>query len=277
MDKFRVEVLRSTPNPQQTIWSAMHQDYCEDLVWEQRETFPEEQKAGELVIKHLLAGGRGHYGPLEHPQIVFNVGYFPHSMMQQIRTHRVGISFDVQCLAGETAISLKQTDKGEPISRNIKALYELGAADPNIFKTLEIVVFDEEQKTFTTGKIQGVVCSGAQPVYRLTLSNGQSLDCTTEHKILTTNGWQTMAAAIGLEGSVPHKERMKRAKMLRILSEKKLRRFYEDHLGHVATVLFEQKNAKGFIEGFTENYIRVAAPYAPHYRKTFMRQIMLNG
>ncbi|MFM7471317.1 MAG: FAD-dependent thymidylate synthase, partial [Nodosilinea sp.] len=37
-----------------------------------------------------------HYGPLEHPQIVFNVGWFPHSTMQQIRTHRVGVSFDVQ-------------------------------------------------------------------------------------------------------------------------------------------------------------------------------------
>ncbi|WP_099237541.1 FAD-dependent thymidylate synthase [Synechococcus sp. BDU 130192] len=96
MDKFRVEVLRSTPNPQQTIWSAMHQDYCEEFVWEQQSNFPDEQKAGELIVKHLLAGGRGHYGPLEHPQIVFNVGYFPHSMMQQIRTHRVGVSFDVQ-------------------------------------------------------------------------------------------------------------------------------------------------------------------------------------
>ena len=33
---------------------------------------------------------------LEHPQISFNVGWFPHSCMQQMRTHRTGISFDVQ-------------------------------------------------------------------------------------------------------------------------------------------------------------------------------------
>ncbi|MEB3362306.1 MAG: FAD-dependent thymidylate synthase, partial [Synechococcaceae cyanobacterium] len=33
---------------------------------------------------------------LEHPQITFNVGWFPHSVMQQARTHRVGVSFDVQ-------------------------------------------------------------------------------------------------------------------------------------------------------------------------------------
>ena len=38
----------------------------------------------------------------------------------------------------------------------------------------------------------------------------------------------------------PHKERTRRAKMLRISSEKKLRRFYKDNLGRVATVLFEQ-------------------------------------
>lgn len=67
--------------------------------------------------------------------------------------------------------------------------------------------------------------------------------------------------AIGLAGVVPQEARNKRAKMLRILSEKKLRRFYEDNLGRVATVLFEQANPGGVMEGFTENYIRVTAPY----------------
>jgi thymidylate synthase (FAD) len=46
----------------------------------------------------LLAGERGHFGPLEHAQIVLNVGWFPHSVMQQARTHRVGVSFDVQSM-----------------------------------------------------------------------------------------------------------------------------------------------------------------------------------
>lgn len=96
MDKFRIEVIKATPNPQQVMWLAMHQDYAEEFVWDQRDRAPDETKAGENVIKYLLAGERGHYGPLEHPQITFNVGFFPHSMMQQIRTHRVGISFDCQ-------------------------------------------------------------------------------------------------------------------------------------------------------------------------------------
>jgi thymidylate synthase (FAD) len=93
---FRVEVVAATPNPQQVIWAAMHQDYSEELVWDSCDRWPDEERSGELIIKHLLSGDRGHYGPLEHPQITVNVGYFPHSMMQQLRTHRVGVSFDVQ-------------------------------------------------------------------------------------------------------------------------------------------------------------------------------------
>lgn len=96
MDRFTVEVITQTPNPQQTIYAAMHQDYAEDFVWAGRDQWPSEADCGPLVIRNLLKGNRGHYGPLEHPQIVLNCGWFPHSTMQQIRTHRVGLSFDVQ-------------------------------------------------------------------------------------------------------------------------------------------------------------------------------------
>ncbi len=101
------------PNPQQVVWAAMHQDYSENLVWDERDRFPDEAKAGELIVKHLLAGDRGHYGPLEHPQIVVNVGYFPHSMMQQLRTHRVGLSFDVQSFrySGQRIIEVATGDR----------------------------------------------------------------------------------------------------------------------------------------------------------------------
>jgi thymidylate synthase (FAD) len=97
MDRlFTVEVISQTANPQQTIYAAMHQDYAEGFVWAERDRFPTEEKSGDVVVKQLLSGNRGHYGPLEHPQITLNCGFFPHSTMQQMRTHRVGISFDVQ-------------------------------------------------------------------------------------------------------------------------------------------------------------------------------------
>jgi thymidylate synthase (FAD) len=101
---FRVEVISQQPYPQSIIWAAMHQDYSEGFVSdgmlrEGNSLLPKsftEDECGELVVKHLLAGNRGHFGPIEHPQIVLNCGWFPHSVMQQVRTHRVGISFDVQ-------------------------------------------------------------------------------------------------------------------------------------------------------------------------------------
>ena len=51
--------------------------------------------------------------------------------------------------------------------------------------------------------------------------------------------------------------------MLRILSEKKRRKFYTENLGKTFTVLFEEDVEDGKIHGFTENYIRVAAKYDP--------------
>lgn len=93
---FRVETIAFTPNPQQVVYAAMHQDYSEGFVYDERSEWPSETRAGEMCVKHLLNGGRGHYGPLEHPAITLNCGWFPHSVMQQARTHRVGVSFDVQ-------------------------------------------------------------------------------------------------------------------------------------------------------------------------------------
>jgi threonylcarbamoyladenosine tRNA methylthiotransferase MtaB len=66
-----------------------------------------------------------------------------------------------------------------------------------------------------------------------------------------------------LEGSVPVKTRMERAKMLRILSEKKRHKFYTDNLGKTFKVLYEAEEDNGTMYGFTENYIKIETPYDP--------------
>ena len=98
MKRFQVELISATPNPQQCIYAAMHQDYSEGFVWDDRTNWPDETQAGKTCVKRLLAGERGHYGPLEHPQITLNAGWFPHSVLQQARTHRIGVSFDTQSM-----------------------------------------------------------------------------------------------------------------------------------------------------------------------------------
>ncbi|MDO9553146.1 MULTISPECIES: tRNA (N(6)-L-threonylcarbamoyladenosine(37)-C(2))-methylthiotransferase MtaB [Rhodonellum] len=69
--------------------------------------------------------------------------------------------------------------------------------------------------------------------------------------------------AVDMEGIVPIKKRNERSKMLRILSEKKKRKFYDENLGQTYTVLFEEDIENGKMHGFTENYIRIAAKYDP--------------
>lgn len=69
--------------------------------------------------------------------------------------------------------------------------------------------------------------------------------------------------ALEMDGTVPMKERQRRSKMLRSLSEKKKRYFYETHTDNTATVLFEDDVENGMMHGFTENYIRIKAKYDP--------------
>ena len=69
--------------------------------------------------------------------------------------------------------------------------------------------------------------------------------------------------AAEMEESVPLKVRKKRSRMLRGLSVKKRRAFYESQMGKIHTVLFEGENKEGYIHGFTENYVKVKTPWNP--------------
>lgn len=69
--------------------------------------------------------------------------------------------------------------------------------------------------------------------------------------------------AIHLEDIVPEAKRKERSKMLRILSEKKKRAFYNKFVGTEHRVLIEAKVEEGMMYGFTENYIKLALEAEP--------------
>ncbi len=87
------------------------------------------------------------------------------------------------------------------------------------------------------------------------------LDISYLHVFTYSERDNTLAA--DMEGAVPKQIRHKRSKMLRGLSVKKRRAFYESQLGSTRTVLFEGENKSGYIHGFTENYVKVKAPWDP--------------
>jgi len=92
------------------------------------------------------------------------------------------------------------------------------------------------------------------------------LDISYLHVFTYSERENTVAA--GLSDPVPMKIRQKRSKMLRGLSVKKRRAFYESQLGTQRTVLFESENKEGYIHGFTENYVKVRSPWDPSLSNT---------
>jgi thymidylate synthase (FAD) len=91
---FRVERVAATECPQQLIYIALHNDYSEHFI---DSTSIPEDRCGLIAADRLLKGGRGHWGPLEHPQLTLALRA-DHNTIMQLRTHRVGVSFDVQSM-----------------------------------------------------------------------------------------------------------------------------------------------------------------------------------
>lgn len=91
---FRAERVAATECPQQLIYIALHNDYSEDFV--ASTTLPED-RCGEIAVERLLKGHRGHWGVGEHPQLTLALRA-DHNTIMQLRTHRAGISFDVQSM-----------------------------------------------------------------------------------------------------------------------------------------------------------------------------------
>lgn len=69
--------------------------------------------------------------------------------------------------------------------------------------------------------------------------------------------------AYKLPGKVYQHTRADRSKMLHILSDKKRRHFYEQHIGNTYPVLWEAENDGNVMYGFTSNYIKVKIQYDP--------------
>lgn len=87
--------------------------------------------------------------------------------------------------------------------------------------------------------------------------------------------------ALKIPWKVEVEDRKRRTQMYINLSEKKLRAFYEKHIGSTQTVLFEAQSGKNKMVGFTENYIKVETKHfddlVNQLKKTELKSILPNG
>lgn len=87
----------------------------------------------------------------------------------------------------------------------------------------------------------------------------ESLDVTQLHVFSYSERPGTQALKI--DYVVDPKVKHARSQVLLDMSDRKLHAFYDAHRGRTAKVLFEHTQKEGLMHGFTENYIKVEAPF----------------
>ncbi len=86
-----------------------------------------------------------------------------------------------------------------------------------------------------------------------------SLDISYLHVFTYSERPDTLA--IEMKGVVPVNIRNERNKRLRQLSFMKMSEFTRKHIGQTRKTLFEANSKTGMMEGYTDNYIKINAPY----------------
>ncbi|MBC7886368.1 MAG: tRNA (N(6)-L-threonylcarbamoyladenosine(37)-C(2))-methylthiotransferase MtaB [Ferruginibacter sp.] len=95
-----------------------------------------------------------------------------------------------------------------------------------------------------------------------------SLDIAYLHVFTYSERANTLAAT--MKPVVPVQVRNERNKILRNLSYQKMQHFTALHVGETRQVLFEMHNKNGMMEGYTDNYIKITAPFKKEWENNIV-------
>lgn len=96
----------------------------------------------------------------------------------------------------------------------------------------------------------------------------QSLDVSYLHVFTYSERANTLATT--MSQVVPVNIRNDRNKILRNLSYQKMQHFTAQHIGETRKVLFEMHNKNGMMEGYTDNYIKITAPFKKEWENNIV-------
>jgi threonylcarbamoyladenosine tRNA methylthiotransferase MtaB len=96
----------------------------------------------------------------------------------------------------------------------------------------------------------------------------QALDISYLHVFTYSERANTLADS--MKPVVPIATRNERNKMLRNLSYQKMQYFTNQHVGNIREVLFETHNKNGMMEGYTDNYIKITAPFKKEWENNIV-------
>jgi thymidylate synthase ThyX/5-methylcytosine-specific restriction endonuclease McrA len=136
---------------------------------------------------------------LEHANISMLLYGIDRAVTHELVRHRAGWGF---CLAGDTEVYSERwagKNRNGCRKRTIEQLFKmtLTSHGRSRLRLLKLRCLDENEGTFTTGRVKSVVCSGKQPVFRVELFGGKTITCTKEHRFLTLSGWKSLNDIVG--------------------------------------------------------------------------------
>ena len=124
---------------------------------------------------------------------------FPRFVLAEFNTHR---QF---CLDGDTKLYFdlpsRQKASTRRFSMTIREFFEKwhrGAAPRVRLAAMELRSCNEDTGEIDHTRVRDVMYSGQKPVFRVTLTNGQQILSSKDHRFLTKDGWQRLEEAVGL-------------------------------------------------------------------------------
>lgn len=102
--------------------------------------------------------------------------------------------------------------------------------------------------------------------FRISAEFIESLDISYLH--VFTYSERDNTHALSLSPIVPIHVRNERNKILRNISYLKMQAFTNQHIGQTRKVLFESVNKNGMMEGYSDNYIKITAPYKKEWENS---------
>lgn len=143
----------------------------------------------EYCFKH------GHWSVFEHAGFTVEI-VTSRAIAQQILRHR-SFTFQEFCVTGDTKITTILPSTGYPSYVDIKTLYERQGW--RNYKNINLRVYDQKEKKFTTSKLKEVFFTGVKPVFSVTLSDGKNIKCTKDERFLTKDGFFPLEDIVDLK------------------------------------------------------------------------------
>lgn len=140
------------------------------------------------LLRYLIK--EQHWSPLEMVNIVMEVRT-TRDIARQILRHR-SFSFQEFCVSEGTKVTTK-TKNGGYSHVKIEDLYKRYCNKQYWDMSDKLIkVYNQDSKTFDIVEIKEVFNTGQKQCVRVTLDNGRTIECTTDHKLLTYQGFKTV-------------------------------------------------------------------------------------